>query len=245
MATGDPTMYSYDAGEIPPEHRLPAQPAPQYEDKEALKRAVMEHTNILLNLALNKTLHYWKKLIIDDELLEHLPLKAIRAAADTRGVSSIGKRDEIIAVIEMSVLNEEEGIYLDEIARIELAERELEAMGSVYTFGLGDVGQLGLGGSRLIQSSTPIVIPQLRAVGVRTVRGALDTDIFMGITDKQEVIVWGNGRGVPFFGLKPQEMVDLELLTPRAGPEFDQAVKRDLKKKKEKKKEEEEKKHWG
>ena len=26
-------------------------------------------------------------------------------------------------------------------------------------------------------------------------RGALDTDIFMGITDKQEVVVWGNGRG--------------------------------------------------
>ena len=57
----------------------------------------------------------------------------------------------------------------------------------------------------------PIVIPQLRAVGVRTLRAALDTDVFMGVTEKQEVIVWGNGRGVPFFGLKPQEMVDLEL----------------------------------
>jgi hypothetical protein len=61
----------------------------------------------------------------------------------------------------------------------------------------------------------------------------LDTDIFMGVTDKQEVVVWGNGRGVPFFGLKPQEMVDLELLTPRAGPEFDKAVKKMQKKKKE------------
>ena len=35
----------------------------------------------------------------------------------------------------------------------------------------------------------------------------------------------GNGRGAPLFGLKPQEMVDLELLTPRAGIEFDEAVK--------------------
>ena len=230
------TTYQYDAGDIPPENRLPNEPAPAYADKKSLKRAVKEHQDILLNLALNKTLFYWKKLINDDELLENLPLKAIRAAADTRGVSSKGRRDELIGRIEVSVLNEEESIYLDEIARIELAERELEAMGSVYTFGGGDVGQLGLGGSRLIDTSIPIVIPQLRAVGVRTVRAGLDTDIFMALTEKQEVVVWGNGRGVPFFGLKPQEMVDLELLTPRAGPEFDKAVKRDLKKKKKKKK---------
>jgi hypothetical protein len=85
--------------------------------------------------------------------IENLPLKAIRAAADTRGVSSEGKRDEIIMRIETSVLNEEESIYIDEIERIELAERDLEAMGSVYTFGNGDVGQLGLGGSKLISSS--------------------------------------------------------------------------------------------
>ena len=32
--------------------------------------------------------------------------------------------------------------------------------------------------------------------------------------------------GAALFGLKPQEMVDLELLTPRAGVEFDEAVRR-------------------
>ena len=225
--TGD-NGYRYDPGELPPETRLPhaADAPPAYADKKALKRAVKEHSNILLNLALNKTLHYWKKLIIDDDLLENLPLKALRAAADTRGVSSEGKRHELIQNIEVSVLNEEEAIYLDEIDRIAQAERELEAMGSVYTFGAGDVGQLGLGGSRLKSYDTPQVIPQLRAVGVRKLRAALDNDVFMGVTDQNEVVVWGNGRGTPFFGLKPQEMVDLELLTPRAGVEFDEAVKR-------------------
>lgn len=152
-SNNDPSSYKYSAGDVPPEHRLPNEPAPAYEDKQALKRAVKEHQEILLNLALNKTLFYWKKLINDDELLENLPLKAIQAAADTRGVSSKGKRDEIIEAIEISILNEEEGIYLDEIARIELAERELEAMGSVYSWGSGEVGQLGLGGSRLISTS--------------------------------------------------------------------------------------------
>jgi hypothetical protein len=122
-----------------------------------------------------------------------------------------------------------------------LAERELEAMGSVYTFGGGDVGQLGLGGSRLIETSLPVVIPQLRAVGVRTLRAALDTDVFMAITASKEVVVWGNARGVPMFGLKPQEMVDLELLTPRAGPEFDMAIKRNERKKKKRKKKKEKK----
>ena len=225
--TGD-NGYRYEPGDLPPDKRLPhvADAPPAYADKKALKRAVKEHTEILLNLALNKTLHYWKKLILDDDLLENLPLKALRAAADTRGVSSKGKRHELIHAIEVSVLNEEEAIYLDEIDRIALAERELEAMGSVYTFGAGDVGQLGLGGSRLKSYDTPQVIPQLRAVGVRTLRAALDTDVFMAITDQNEVVVWGNGRGAPLFGLKPQEMVDLELLTPRAGIEFDEAVKR-------------------
>ena len=243
MATGDPTQYEYDAGDIPPEHRLPAQAAPEYEDKKALKSAVKEHQKILLNLALNKTLHYWKKLIIDDQLLEHLPLKALRAAADTRGVSSQGKRYELIAAIETSVLNEEESIYLDEISRIELSERELEAMGSVYTFGGGDVGQLGLGGSRLIETSVPLVIPQLRAVGVRTLRAGIDTDVFMALTASREVCVWGNARGVPMFGLKPQEMVDLQLLTPRDGPEFDKAVERKERKEKKKKKKDKKKKN--
>ena len=224
--------YRYDAGELPPDTRLPhvVDAPPAYEDKKALKRAVKEHAAILLNLALNKTLHYWKKLIIDDDLLENLPLKALRAAADTRGVSSKGKRHDLIHAVEVSVLNEEEAIYLDEIERIALAERELEAMGSVYTFGKGDVGQLGLGGSRLKSYDTPQVIPQLRAIGVRTLRAALDTDVFMAITDQQEVVVWGNARGAPLFGLKPQEMVDLELLTPRAGVEFDEAVRRKNKK---------------
>jgi len=42
--------------------------------------------------------------------------------------------------------------------------------------------------------------------------------------------------GVPFFGLKPQEMVDLELLTPRDGKEFNQAVKKEKKRNKKKSK---------
>ena len=124
--TGD-NGYRYEPGDLPPDKRLPhvADAPPAYADKKALKRAVKEHTEILLNLALNKTLHYWKKLILDDDLLENLPLKALRAAADTRGVSSKGKRHELIHAIEVSVLNEEEAIYLDEIDRIALAERGL------------------------------------------------------------------------------------------------------------------------
>jgi hypothetical protein len=68
----DPSKYKYNAGDIPPEQRLPNEPAPAYADKKALKRAIKEHREILLNLALNKTLFYWKKLINDDELLGKL-----------------------------------------------------------------------------------------------------------------------------------------------------------------------------
>ena len=67
----------------------------------------------------------WYYSLEDDQLLEALPLKALRVACDTRNASRAGKRLDLIMAIEKSILDEEEAMRQEEIERIAEAQKEL------------------------------------------------------------------------------------------------------------------------
>eukprot|EP00949_MAST-11_sp_MAST-11-sp1_P004658 g4658.t1 len=180
--------------------------APRYKNKKELRTEVKRVKELLMNRALNKTLEFFKELCMDDEVLEHLPLKALRFACDARGVSNTGKRPELIHNIERSVMKEIEEIRREEQERLDKAQRVLTSKGSVRVFGSGNAGQLGTG--QLGSSAVPIVILQMRNKGFRRVYAALDCDVFMAQNEDMEVVVWGQSHDVPMFGTRPKDTRD-------------------------------------
>ena len=194
---------------------------PMYENRKSLKREVNRVKDILLNVAMKKTLVFWRRLIRDDQLLEALPLKALRVACDTRNVSRAGKRLDLIMAIEKSILDEEEALRQEEIERIAEAQKELEASGSVYVCGDNSNGQLGLGDYHSRDEFT--VIMPLRGRGVKELWAPLDSDLVFARTEEEQVLAWGWGQGAPFFGLKAKPVRD-EALLDMNSPKYSQRL---------------------
>eukprot|EP00943_MAST-04B_sp_MAST-4B-sp1_P008851 g8851.t1 len=117
---------------------------PLYPNKKALRQEIKRVHKLIVNAAMKKSLIFWQRLIRDDQLIEALPLKSLRAACASRRIPKTGKRHDLIVAIEKSILDEEESLRLQELERIAEAEKQLEASGSVYVVGDNSNGQLGL-----------------------------------------------------------------------------------------------------
>ena len=218
MADDEDAWYAvHEGSEDEGEDALGLVEQPKYLTKKDLKQEVVRVKELLLNLAMKKTLVFWQRLIRDDQLLEALPLKALRVACSTRGLPyQKKKRIEMITDIEKSILDEEEALRLEEMERIAQAQKELEASGSVYVCGDNSNGQLGLGDYHPRDELT--VILALRGRKVCDLWSPLDSDLVFARTLDNQVLAWGWGQGAPFFGLKTKAVRDEKVLDLSKGP---------------------------
>lgn len=132
--------------------------------------------------------------------IENLTRRELRNHLEARDLDTSGTRLELLDRLRQSIKDEQlhKFAYTETLDTELLIQADLEERGSVYTVGLNDKGQLGLGDMDSRRFFT--VVPTLRGIGVEVVSSGMD--LTYAVTHEHDVYVWGGG-GVGRTGINP------------------------------------------
>ncbi|RYH28646.1 hypothetical protein EON65_11435 [archaeon] len=152
------------------------------------------------NQATVKVVEWGNAEYINNVGIENLTRRELRNHLEARDLDTNGTRLELLERLRSSLNDEQlhKFAYTETIETELLIQADLEERGSVYTVGLNNVGQLGLGDMDNRKHFT--VIPSLRGIGVEVV--SCGVDMTYAVTHEHDVYVWGGG-GVGRTGINP------------------------------------------